>query len=101
MITLRMKTVFLLLALSTATFAQVTQRNLLTTHYMLDDIKRELITRNNWKPYPTTAAEWKAHLPPDVVDEIVKRGEETAKKEVPPVPATLLLEFVRNGKRSN
>jgi Heparinase II/III-like protein len=96
-----MRYLFLLILLTTFAFGQATPRNLLSNHYTLDDVKRELIAKNNWKPYPKTADEWKAKVPQPILDEIVKKGAETLSKDIPPLPATLLLEYVRNGNRSN
>ena len=92
---------FFLILFATSTFGQITPRNLLSTHYKLDDVKRELISKNDWKPFPKTTAEWKAKVPQLILDEIIKRGEETLGKEIPSLPATLLLEYVRIGNHSN
>jgi len=96
-----MRYLFLLILFTGAVFGQLTPRNLLSNRFKLDDLKRDLIAKDKWKPYPQTAAEWKAKVPPALQGELVKRGEETLGKEIPPVPATLLLEYVRNGNRSN
>ncbi|HEX3101045.1 MAG TPA: heparinase II/III family protein, partial [Pyrinomonadaceae bacterium] len=45
--------------------------------------------------------EWKGRVPQSQLDEIVKRGEQLLGKDIPAVPATLLLEYVRTGNRSN
>lgn len=81
--------------------AQVTPRNFLSNRYKIEDIKRELIAKKDWKPYPKTSAEWKAKVPAETLNEVIKRGEQTLPKEIPALPATLLLEYVRNGNRSN
>jgi hypothetical protein len=89
----------LLVACSSA--AQVTQRNVLSGHFTADDIRRDLVPRDRWRPYPLTAEEWRSRLPDPIVTEIIKRGEQHLGKDVPAVSATLFLEFVRNGNRSN
>ena len=92
----------LLFTLLTGTaFGQVTQRNLLSGHFKLEDVKAGLIPRASWKPFPKTAAEWKERVPQAQLEEVVKKGEQVFGKEIPQVPATLLLEYVRNGNRSN
>lgn len=78
-----------------------TPRNLLAGKLTLDDVKRDLIPRNKWQPYPKTSAEWKAKLSPEMIDEIIKRGESLIDKPVPQTSATLLLEYVRTGNRSH
>lgn len=100
-----MKNVFqylsLFFLLSGFVFGQITPRNLLSTRYTLADVKRELISKKDWKPYPKTAAEWEAKVPPAILDEVIKKGEETLTKPIPLLPATVLLEYVRTGNRSN
>src|SRR5689334_22351923 len=95
-----LRNIIVLLVFAGAAFGQVTQRNLLSHHFSLDDVRRSLISQNKWHPYPTTPAEWKARVPQSELDEIVMRGDTALKKEIPQVTATLLLEYVRNGNRS-
>lgn len=96
-----MKYLFFFLLSTTFAFGQITPRNLLAGNYKFNDVKSDLIVREQWAPYPKTASEWKARLSPAVQAEIIKKGEETLPKEIPSVPATLLLEYVRTGNRSN
>lgn len=91
----------LLILLACPALGQVTQRNLLSGRYTLETIRRDLLAKKDWKPYPKTAAEWKGQVPQNVLNELVKKGEETSKKEIPQVSATLTLEYVRTGDRSN
>ena len=49
--------IVLFTAISLATFAQVTQRNILGKKYSLENIKQILIAKTDWKPYPTAATE--------------------------------------------
>src|SRR5437867_951260 len=95
----RIPLVILILAFTAA--AQVTQRNILSGHYTADDVRHDLIPRARWQPYPRTAAQWRARLPENVIQELIKRGEQYLGKDVPTVSATLFLEYVRNGNRSN
>src|SRR5690349_746143 len=81
--------------------AQVTPRNILSSHFAAEDIRRDLVPRDKWQLYPKTAAEWRASLPQPVVQEIIRRGEQYLGKDVPAVSATLFLEYARNGNRSN
>ena len=96
-----MRYLFFLIVFTTVSFGQVTPRNLLATKFKLDDVRRSLVARENWKPYPQTAAAWKEKVPPPVLAEIVKKGEAALSKEIPTLPATLLLEYARIGNRSN
>lgn len=96
---LRFSTIIIIFCISS--FAQIKQRNLLSSKFTLEQISADLIKQNEWHPYPKTSAEWKAGLPENLVNSIIKKGETTATKEIPQVSATLILEYVRNGNRSN
>lgn len=80
--------------------AQIVQRNILSSKYSPEAVKAGLIPRDHWKPFPGTSAEWRRELPVHVADELLRRGEESLKKDIPTPTATLLLEYVRNGNRS-
>lgn len=80
-------------------FAQVTQRNILANKYSLDFVKKALIAKNDWKPYPKTPAEWAAAVPDSVLKGIVKEGEKALSYKFEPISATLSLDFVRSGDR--
>ncbi|MEQ1603427.1 MAG: heparinase II/III family protein [Pyrinomonadaceae bacterium] len=94
-----MRYIFLLILLTGTAFGQVTQRNLLATRYRLEDVKASLIAKAGWKPYPKTPGEWKDRVPQTLLDEIVKKGEQSLAKEIPQIPATLVLEYARTGDR--
>jgi hypothetical protein len=96
-----MRYLFLIILFAATAFGQITPRNILAKRYTADDVKRALVSKNDWRPYPQTAAAWKERVPAAVLDELVKKGEAALQKEIPPLPATLLLEYVRNGNRSN
>jgi len=55
-----------------------------------------------WKPYPTLADRepWAA-LPVDARDKLIKGGEAVVGKPYVPLPASLFLEYARNGNRSH
>ena len=95
------KVLILVLLFAVQTVGQVTTRNLLSGHFTAEDISRNLTSQEKWRPYPQTGAEWRARLPEETVREILKRGEQYLGKDVPTVSATLFLEYVRNGNRSN
>lgn len=89
-----------LLLFSTFTFAQVTQRNILGKKYTLEAVKQAVVPKNQWKPYPKTADEWKAALPDSIIKNIIGKGEEALKYTFEPISATTSLDFVRSGDRS-
>jgi hypothetical protein len=55
-----------------------------------------------WKPYPTVAEReaWTG-LPTDLREKLLKSGESVAGKPYAPLPASLWLEYARNGNRSH
>lgn len=89
---------FLLLIAGVA-HTQVTQRNILGNKYTLDALKQSLVTQNQFKPYPKTAAEWKAALPDSVIMRTIKTGEALLDYKFEPISATISMDFVRSGDR--
>ena len=82
-------------------FSQVTERNLLSGRFSADFVKANLVKQKDWLPYPKTAAEWQNRLSENVRNSIIKQGETTLSQAIPPYTATLILEYVRTGNRSN
>lgn len=80
--------------------AQPIQRNLLEK-FSLSEISSVIIPREQWKPFPTTPAEWRTKLPDSVLQHLVVYGEEAAKKSFQPISASVALEYLRTGDRDN
>ncbi|MGZ3761515.1 MAG: heparinase II/III domain-containing protein [Mucilaginibacter sp.] len=80
--------------------AQITHRDLLQ-RYLLPLSGANLIAQKDFKPFPTTAEEWRNQLPDSVLKTIIKNGEEALKKQFQPIPATVMLQYVRTGNRVN
>lgn len=78
--------------------AQVTHRDLLSK-FSLAQVRQALIPQNKWKPFPVTPEEWRKQLPDSLINLIIIRGEDALKKPFNSIPATVTLEFVRNGNR--
>ena len=91
---------FLLLASSMICTAQVTQRNILATKYSLQDLQQSLLAYNEYAPYPKTAAAWKQAVPDSILAKLVQKGEAALTYKFEPITATVSLNFVRNGNRS-
>ena len=55
-----------------------------------------------WQPYPTAADRdpWTS-LPPEIRNKVVKAGEQALGKPYVPLPASVFLEYARNGNRSH
>lgn len=78
---------------------QTTQRNLLANKYTAADIRKAVIAKSDWKPYPTTAAEWRAALPDTVVKSLLVNGEAALHYNFEPISATISMDFQRSGDR--
>ncbi len=83
------------------TFGQVTQRNILGNAYNLNQLKEHIVDYNEWKPFPKTAAGWRQKILPERIEFIIKNAERALAEPVPPVNATLIMEYVRTGNREN
>jgi hypothetical protein len=81
--------------------AQVVQRDLLTKAFSPADIKQYLVPQNKWKPFPSQPAEWAKQVPDSVRQSIIKQAEEYKDKPFTSIPASVTLEYVRNGNRVN
>lgn len=75
---------------------------MLSQRYSLNDLRSLLIPRTDWQPYPTIAdrAAWEA-LPATLRHLYIAQGEALIGYEWPALPATLFLQFARNGNRRN
>jgi len=76
-------------------------KDLLATTFSTDVLKRQLAPVSDWKPFPRYAdrAPWQA-LPADATSAILKQAEATLGADWPVLPATVFLDFARNGNRS-
>ncbi len=65
-------------------------------------LKEILIPQNEWHPYPTVSEreEWD-QIPDAIQHKIIEKAESFSELEVPPLPASVYLQFKRNGNRSN
>lgn len=77
------------------------QRRLLSSRFDAAALGRVLLPRSRWNPYPTAAdrAAWNG-LPADLLDSVIASAGKRIGTPYPPLPATLFLEYVRNGNRS-
>ena len=78
-----------------------TQSLALAREFPVERLSQLLLPRAQWHPFPELADRraWRA-LPAPVANHLVKLGEEALAKPFPPLPATLYLEYARNGNRS-
>ena len=75
---------------------------MLSQRYAEQQVKTALIPRANWHPFPTATERtpWES-LPASVRQAHIKRGEEALGHAWPALPATLYMEYARNGNRSH
>jgi hypothetical protein len=77
------------------------ERWLLSSRWSPAELRRALLPRDRWTPYPRAAdrAAWDA-LPEAARTALVQSGEEALSGDWPVLPASLFLDYVRNGNRS-
>ena len=78
------------------------QRRTLQTRVSLDALASGVLPRDKWRPYPDASdrAAWQ-NLPADLRELILQRGAEALKAEWTFLPASVFLQYVRDGNRSN
>ena len=79
--------------------AQISNRNILQPFEA--GLAKDLVPRDQWKPFPQTPVEWKKLLPASVQLSLIKKGEEALNKEFKSIPATVTLEYARTGNRTD
>ncbi|WP_324679090.1 heparinase II/III domain-containing protein [Hymenobacter sp. GOD-10R] len=89
-----------LLVSTTLAHAQVTPRDILSRRYSVEAVRAALLPRGQWVPYPRTPAAWQQALPDSVRRRVVQAGEAAQSLAFAAIPATTMLDFVRNGNRS-
>jgi hypothetical protein len=74
---------------------------MLSERYNLEFLRDHIPAYGLWQPYPTISerSSWK-NLPQELQQAIVAQGAECLDYDWPTIPATLFLEFKRNGNRS-
>src|SRR5258706_14893766 len=80
--------------------AQVTPRNLLQKNCPTERLQQVLVSQAAFRPFPQTPEEWKKILPDSVLQQLVRNGEDALKENFSNVPASVTLDFVRNGNRT-
>jgi hypothetical protein len=81
------------------TIAQITHRNLLQKNCPPARLQQVLMKQGDFHPFPQTPEQWKKILPDSMLQLLVRNGEDALKENFPPVPATVTLDFSRNGDR--
>ena len=78
------------------------RRRLFASRVSLEKVRTSLVPREAWKPYPAASDRraWES-LAPEIRTRVIGAGEKALAGAWPIPNATLLLEFARNGNRSN
>lgn len=92
--------ILVLLALSRAANGQLTQRHLLEKEMDRTELQKVLVSQAAWKPFPQSAAGWAKILPDSIRAILIKNGEACLPGSFPNVPASVTLDFFRNGNRT-
>ncbi|HLZ86783.1 MAG TPA: hypothetical protein VKQ52_06080, partial [Puia sp.] len=80
--------------------AQLTPRHLLEKQIDLAGMQKVLFSKAAWKPFPRSAAEWEKILPDSIRAVLIRNGEACLQGSFPNVPASVTLDFFRNGNRT-
>jgi len=78
---------------------EIVERDLLR-HFSRERVAAALIPHDRWRPFPRTAVEWHAQVPDSFCRKMIAAGEKYLSMPFAPLPATLYLEFKRNGNRT-
>jgi hypothetical protein len=88
------------LLLSGIANAQLTPRNLLEKEMDLAGLHQVLVSQAAWKPFPQTPAGWARILPDSILKTLIEHGEACLSRPFNGVPASVTLDFFRNGNRT-
>jgi Heparinase II/III-like protein len=88
------------LLLSGIANAQLTQRNLLEKQMDLSGLRKVLVSQPAWRPFPQTPAGWATLLPDSIIKTLIRHGEACLNRPFTGVPASVTLDFFRNGNRT-
>ncbi|PWV51410.1 heparinase II/III family protein [Chitinophaga sp. S165] len=89
----------LFISLSGQLTAQSTPRNLLS-RFTRQEIAAALLAPGEWYPFPQCAAAWQNTLPDSVRQSIIRQAESYLKIPFVAIPATMMMEYQKNGDRS-
>ena len=92
----------IILILPTSLRPQSPTRVSLAQIYPIDTLETVLLPREQWRPYPTiTEPQGFDSISTEIRQGTIKAAEEVLGQSWPVLPATVFLEYVRNGNRSN
>ena len=77
----KLRLVLIILLFCVASFAQITQRNLLSSKFPSEIVKTNLIKQTDWHPFPKTTEEWQNALPENIRNLIIKKPKKPPRKK--------------------
>lgn len=90
----------LVLGLPGFSSAQLIYRNLLQQSCTPERLNQVLVSRRDFHPFPNSPAEWQAAVPDSARHQLIEAAEKAQPGVFPVVPATVALDFSRNGNRT-
>jgi hypothetical protein len=79
--------------------AQPFPRNLLAK-FTKDDIAKSLISKDQWRPFPKSLADWQNAVPDSIRQMLIRDGEEFFDKPFTAITAALALDYQKTGNRT-
>lgn len=92
--------ILLLCLLSPGSDAQLTRRDPLEKQTDVARLQQVLVPQQAWKPFPQSPAGWRKILPDSIRATLIRNGEACLDRPFPGVPASVTLDFFRNGDRT-
>ena len=98
----RVTLVFMMTCILILSFTSKSEAISLSELYSKEKLKNMLVPRAQWHPFPKAYEReaWTA-ISANIRQTFIQLGEESLKKEVPSLPATVYLEYKRIGNRSH
>jgi len=98
---MRILLICLMIIICTAARAQMNGQNRLSRAYPPELLKDIIKSADEWHPFPTyeERAAWE-NLSDDIKADFISAGESALEREWPRLPASVYLDFIRNGNRS-
>ncbi|SEN72402.1 Heparinase II/III-like protein [bacterium A37T11] len=87
------------ICLPLAVIGQISHRHLLQK-FTPQEVALSLVSREDFKPFPQNPGQWQGILPDTLAAKLLSKGDAALKQVFNDIPATVMLDFVRNGNRT-
>ncbi len=91
--------IFLIIICQKPIFAQITQRDIFGKKFDISFVKKNLIPKDKFNPYPNSPVEWQSSVPDSILQNLIKEGEIALNFKFESISATISLDYVRTGDR--